>query len=117
MKNSDKGMTRSEIAQTLILMLLGGTEPTATGLSGITFNLLTHPESFKKLKAEVEENFKSACEITNAKCNAMPYMNAVIQEGLRVFPPAPCKFPRRTGPQGATIDGHYVPPDVSAVEF
>ena len=106
-------MTRAEITQTIIVLLFGGTEPTASGMSGLTYNLLTHPHVLDKLTAEIEAAFKSEDEITNAKCTQLPYMNAVIQESLRVFPPAPCRFPRRTEAQGVEVDGYFVPGDVS----
>ena len=106
-------MTRGEITQTIIVLLFGGTEPTASGMSGLTYNLLTHRDVLDKLTTEIETAFKSEAEITNAKCTQLPYMNAVIQESLRVFPPAPCRFPRRTEAQGAEVDGYFIPGDVS----
>ena len=106
-------MTRAEITQTIIVLLFGGTEPTASGMSGLTYNLITHPDVLAKLTAEIEDAFKSEDEITNAKCTQLPYMNAVIQESLRVFPPAPCRFPRRTEAGGVEVDGWFVPGDVS----
>lgn len=106
-------MSRAEIAQTLILLLTGGTEPTASAISGATFNLLTHREALDKLTDEVRATFTSVDEINNVKTAQMPYLNAVISESLRLYPPVPARFPRRTGKGGDTIDGHVVPADVS----
>jgi len=39
-------------------------------------------------------------------------LNAVIEEGLRVYPPVPSRFPRRTA-EGTLIDGQFVPADIS----
>ncbi|KAF9883261.1 hypothetical protein FE257_003817 [Aspergillus nanangensis] len=39
----------------------------------------------------------------------MPYLDAVIKEGLRLFPPIPMSFPRYVPQGGRTIDGHFVP--------
>ena len=111
-KNSEKGMSRAEIAQTLILLMTGGTEPTASGMSGVTYNLLAHTEALAKLTDEVRATFVSVDEINNVKTAKMPYLNAVINESLRVYPPVPARFPRRTGKSGDTIDGHVIPGDV-----
>ena len=42
----------------------------------------------------------------------LPFLDAVVMEGLRLFPPIPMSLPRHipAGPQGKTIDGFYIPP-------
>lgn len=112
-KNSDKGMTRPELYQTLVLLLTGGTEPTASGMSGIVYNILSHPKVLQRLTKEISSEFSQGQEILNAKTSALPYLNAVISESLRIYPPVPARFPRRTGKQGNEIDGYSVPKDVS----
>ena len=41
--------------------------------------------------------------------NALPYLDAVVSEGLRCFPAIPMSLPRYVPPGGRTIDGYYVP--------
>jgi cytochrome P450 len=41
----------------------------------------------------------------------LPYLQAVISEGLRVYQPGSQGFPRLS--PGAMIDGHWVPKGVS----
>lgn len=106
-------MTQPEIQQTLILLLTGGTEPTASGMSGVAYNVLSHPRVLAKLREEVLANYQPGDEILNHKTSTMPYLNAAINESLRMYPPVPARFPRRTGAKGNSIDGHMVPPDVS----
>jgi cytochrome P450 len=43
----------------------------------------------------------------------LPYMNACLEEGLRMFPPAPIGFLREIQPQGDVVDGRAVPGGVS----
>lgn len=43
---------------------------------------------------------------------ALPYLNAVIEETLRVYPPVVTHVPRVVPKGGATVDGHFLPENV-----
>ncbi|PMD53922.1 cytochrome P450 monooxygenase-like protein [Hyaloscypha bicolor E] len=94
--NDEKGMSREEIIKTTNLLIIAGSETSATLLSGAMFYLLKNPSTLKKLKL--------------AK---MPYLNAVLQEALRVYPPAPGLFSRKMLPGGAVINGYFIPANAS----
>ncbi|UPK92731.1 hypothetical protein LCI18_003666 [Fusarium solani-melongenae] len=89
------------------LLMLAGSETTATFLAMVTYLLLKNPMSMKKLQHEVRSAFSSAGEITGDSTNNLGYLQAVIEEGLRMLPPSPIGLPRVC--PGATIDGHFVP--------
>jgi cytochrome P450 len=107
------GLTRAEMDVNAGLFMVAGTETTATLLSGLTYLLLTHPESMKKLVTEVRGAFASSDEVTMEAIAALPYLNACIKEAFRRYPPVPVGLPHRTPQEGSTICGHYVPPNVS----
>ena len=44
--------------------------------------------------------------------NALPVLDAVIQESLRLHPPAPGSLPRETPAGGRILDGYFVPENV-----
>ena len=110
-------MTREEIISNSGVLLVAGSETTATLLSGATYYLLSNPIVIKKLQAEVRDDFQSEDEITPLSVRSpgkLPYMEAVLTESLRMYPPIPASLPRITGSTGDIIDGHFVPANVIA---
>lgn len=51
--------------------------------------------------------------IRNEEAFHLPYLQACIKEGLRVFPPITALRERVTPPGGDTINGHHVPGGVN----
>lgn len=110
-------MTREEIISNSGVLLVAGSETTATLLSGATYHLLSNTVVLKKLQAEIREAFHSEDEITPLSLRSpgkLPYMEAVLTESLRMYPPIPASLPRMTGSMGDVIDGHFVPGNVIA---
>lgn len=91
--------------------MIAGTETTATLVSGLTYFLLTNPESMKKVVTEIRGAFTSADEMTMEKLAALPYLAATIKEAFRLYPPVPQGLPRITPADGSTIGGTFIPPN------
>ncbi|KAK3320293.1 cytochrome P450 [Cercophora scortea] len=91
------------------ILVLAGSETTATALSGATYLLTTHPEILAKLTHEVRSTFESADEITMTSANRLPYLLAVINESLRMYPPVTSGLVREVPVGGGTVAGHYLP--------
>jgi len=69
------------------VLIAAGTDTTATTMSKIVFHLLSDPVMLKKLKAELEIAIPDADSIpTAAEVENLPYLNAIIQEALRLHP-------------------------------
>ncbi|KAL8817259.1 MAG: hypothetical protein Q9191_008181, partial [Dirinaria sp. TL-2023a] len=114
--NDERDMTREEIISNAGTLLIAGSETTATLLSGATFHLLANPSTLEKVQAEVRGAFENGKEITLLSVGTpgrLPYMEAVLTESLRVYPPIPASLPRVTGLGGEMIDGNFVPPNTS----
>ncbi|KAI1433355.1 cytochrome P450 [Xylaria sp. CBS 124048] len=103
------GLTHGRLAMTASLLILAGSETTATLLSGATFFLTTYPDILEKLVHEVRTSFKSGDEITLTSVGGLTYMLACLNESLRCYPPIASGLPRQVPEGGATIDGKFVP--------
>ncbi|KAI1333564.1 cytochrome P450 ClCP1 [Xylariaceae sp. FL0016] len=91
------------------LIIIAGSETTATLLSGATFLLTTHPNILRKAADEVRDTFRNEEEITLSSVNSLTYVLAVLNESLRHYPPVATGLPRVTPRGGGTIAGHFVP--------
>lgn len=108
-------MTRQEVISNMRILLTAGSETTATLLSGATYHLLQNPAVLQRVQLEIRRAFKSEEDITVrsvSKPDLLPYLEAVLQESLRCYPSIPAILPRITGPEGALIDGNFVPSNV-----
>ena len=106
---TEKGMTIDELVSNSYVLIIAGSETTATLLSGVTYYILTIPGVFDKLKAEIRNAFSSEDEISWSAVNQLKYTLAVLNEGLRMYPPVPFGFPRMVEGDGAFICGKWVP--------
>lgn len=114
----DQEMTKGELYNNAQTLVIAGSETTATLLSGVTWYLLKNPEKLAKVKQEVRSTFSHDSEIDSQTVLKLPYMLAVLQEGLRIFPPSPFGFPRRIKSKGGQrVAGHWVPRNVSHEKF
>jgi cytochrome P450 len=106
-------LTQSELHSNGATFMLAGTETTATALSGMTYMLLKNPTLLDRLTKEVRDAFKSLEDMTMTKLSQLEYMHAVIEEGLRMYPPVANGLPRVTPKDGASVCGHWIPGGVS----
>ncbi|KAH2090173.1 hypothetical protein KXW32_002774 [Aspergillus fumigatus] len=89
--NDERGMTRQEIEENAGVLILAGSETTATLLSGCPFYVLKHPEKYNKLVQEIRGAFQKQDDIT--------FLSNIFQERSRWG--------------AASIDGQYVPEGIS----
>ncbi|CAO2653949.1 Nn.00g106820.m01.CDS01 [Neocucurbitaria sp. VM-36] len=103
-----KGLAPTELLSNGSLFMLAGTETTATELSGLTYLLLKNPAHLGRLTKEVRSAFSSFDDMTMTKLSQLEFLNACLEEGLRLYPPLPVGLPRTTPESGARICGHWV---------
>jgi cytochrome P450 len=91
------------------LMILAGTETTATALSGVIYYLLANPRVLHRAVHEDREAFQNAADINIESTQDLEYLKPCMNESQRMYPSTPGIFPRRVPREGATICGQHVP--------
>lgn len=77
----------------------------------MTHWLLKTPRVLDKLTKEVR-TIKSADELVQDRLVKLPYLNACINEALRIFPPVPGSNLRAVPKGGAKVCGYDLPENV-----
>jgi cytochrome P450 len=116
-QDETNGMSLPELEINASTLIVAGSETTATLLSGCTYYLLRNPRVMEKLLHEVRTTFKSEDEIDITSVNGLKYMLAVLDEALRVYPPAPGNFHRLVPKEGSVICEKFVPGEVSNQQY
>lgn len=105
-----KGRAFADLRMQAMLLTVAGSETTATALSGISYYLCRDARAYTKLTAEIRSNFSEFGQIAGRATESLPYLKAVIEEGLRLYPPIAAGLPRVS--PGETVDGHFIPKGV-----
>lgn len=111
---ADGGLDSSVIVANGPTLTIGGSEVVSTALSGTVLNLLRDEQRLVRVTKEVRQKFSSETEITPTTVTpaCLPYLNACIEEGLRIATPSPPSLARRTS-KPTSINGDVVPANTS----
>ncbi|OAG01780.1 cytochrome P450 [Paraphaeosphaeria sporulosa] len=111
-QNPTAKITDDEIEQNVFSCLVAGSECLTTAFSGAFHYLLVYPSKLKRAQEEVRAAFSSEASINATDAAKLEYLNAVIEESLRLCPPLPDML-RRQLPSEAptTIAGRVIPPN------
>ncbi|KAI0177373.1 cytochrome P450 [Pestalotiopsis sp. NC0098] len=106
------GLTDDEVIINSDLIMVAGSETTATLLSGATYLLLSNPHTLKLATQEVRSVFSSDDQISFVEAGSkLPYLNACLEEALRLFPPVPLALARSVpGDIPMEVCGLMMPP-------
>jgi hypothetical protein len=75
-------------------------------------HLLNHRRIYEQVKTEIREKFSTVADITTKSVRELPYLDAVLREGMRLAS-MPFGPPRLVPPEGAEIAGAWVEGNVS----
>jgi cytochrome P450 len=102
-----------------LLAVVAGSDTTATAISALVYFLLRNPVASNRLRAEIDQYFPRGEEPDNfTKMASMPYLNACINEALRLLPPVLSGVQRCTHPgSGGKLVGPYFIPEGTNVSI
>ncbi|KAF3805980.1 Cytochrome P450 monooxygenase aclL [Colletotrichum gloeosporioides] len=109
MEKESECLTMEEQYANGFLFMTAGTDTIASALSAITFYLLRNPHHLDRVTNEVRSKFSTSEHMSLEALASLPYLQAVIQEGLRLHPPLPVALPRVIPKGGARVGGEWVP--------
>ncbi|KKK19147.1 hypothetical protein ARAM_001416 [Aspergillus rambellii] len=101
-KNGELALPIGELNATFMILTTAGSETTATALTGTLNYLANERPALAQLEEEIRGAFKSFESITLDAVRNLPFLNAVIHEGLRLCPPVPWMLPRLV-PEGGSM--------------
>ncbi|KAH8115860.1 high nitrogen upregulated cytochrome P450 monooxygenase 2 [Phellopilus nigrolimitatus] len=114
--NEDTSKTSASRMEDIVasgeLAIVAGSDTTSTTLSGVFFFLLTNPEIYARLQREVDEAFPlgEGDPFDGSRLADMKYLNAVINETMRLQPAVPTGIQRapEKGTGGKWIGNHFL---------
>ncbi|KAL9248547.1 Geraniol 8-hydroxylase-like protein [Drosera capensis] len=103
-------LKRSHIPYILTDLFAAGSETTTTTLEWAMAELLRHPEKLKKAQEELEMIIGKGNQVKEAQLPQLTYLQSIIKETLRLYPPVPFLIPRKAD-ANVELCGHIVPKD------
>ncbi|KAJ8449860.1 hypothetical protein Cgig2_001516 [Carnegiea gigantea] len=92
----------------ILVMVLAGSDTSARTLEWAMSLLLNHPEVLEKAKTEIDTHIDKGRIVEDSDIPRLTYISCIINETLRLFPPAPLLVPHYSS-QDCTIGGYHVP--------
>ncbi|KAK7263206.1 hypothetical protein RJT34_30793 [Clitoria ternatea] len=92
----------------ILVMLLGGTETSATSLEWAMSVLLNHPDLLNKARDEVDTHIGQDCLVDESDIPKLAYLQNVIHETFRLYPAFPLLSPHFSS-KDCTVGGYNVP--------
>nr|ACZ55941.1 cytochrome P450 monooxygenase [Fusarium incarnatum] len=112
LKSKGTSMKFDELASNASVLIVAGSETTATLLSAAVYFLCADARTLGLLTQEVRTTYVKAEDIDLISTQNLRYMQAVLDEALRMYPPvAGGGSPRTIAKGGSLVAGYYVPED------
>lgn len=92
----------------LQVLIVGGTDTTAGTVTWALSHLLNNPDTLKKAQAELETYVGKERLVNEKDIDKLVYLQAIIKETLRLYPPAPLGGPRQIT-EDCTLGDYHVP--------
>jgi cytochrome P450 len=108
-----QNLSTLELESNMNLMVFAGSDTCTTVLAGTVNCLIKTPHALKALVHEIRSTYHNASEMSFLNLQRLPYLKAVIEEGLRMCPPNPSGLQHIVPEGGDTVLGQWLPAGVS----
>ncbi|KAF9878334.1 benzoate 4-monooxygenase cytochrome p450 [Colletotrichum karsti] len=105
------GLTQEQAEGETTVQIIAGSDTTATTIRSTILFIITNPHVYARLQAEIDsavQEGRISSPITDAEARKIDYLQAVIKEGLRIWPPATGLLPK-VSLQNEVLCGTHVP--------
>jgi cytochrome P450 len=109
-EKTGEGMSDKQLRDEVVTLFLAGHETTANALTWASYLLSTHVAIERRLRAEVDETLQGRIP-TDSDLPNLTYTRMVIDETLRLYPPA--WITNRRAIEADTVCGYRIPADAT----
>ncbi|KAK2617023.1 hypothetical protein QQS21_000114 [Conoideocrella luteorostrata] len=105
------GLDQRDAESESLVQILAGSDTTATALRTIVVNVVTNRRIFTHLQREIDDGIAGgliSSPIAEAEARKLPFLQACIKEGFRIWPPITGIMPRISATD-ATLCGVHIP--------
>ncbi|OVA01011.1 Cytochrome P450 [Macleaya cordata] len=106
--NEPEYYTDQRIGGVLLVLLSAGTDTSAGTMEWVMSLLLNNPDVLKKAKEEIDLQVGHNRLVNESDLTNLPYLNAIINETLRMYPAAPLLVPHESSKE-CVIGGYNIP--------
>ncbi|CAJ2507174.1 Uu.00g083600.m01.CDS01 [Anthostomella pinea] len=106
------GISQRQAESEVMFQIVAGSDTTATALRGTMLLILLTPRVYRCLQQEIDTAVTEGRLSTPMKADEakqLRYLQAVINEGLRLSNPFTALSMKEVPPEGDTIHGHFIP--------
>ncbi|KAF7554290.1 hypothetical protein G7Z17_g3038 [Cylindrodendrum hubeiense] len=107
---NERNLTIGEVNAEVAVFLDAGSDTTAIALSHVMYYLLRTPSALARLQKEVTGAIGVDEMVPSYdRVKGLSYLRACLDESMRLSPPVSFGVHRKTTPEGASIDGNWIP--------
>ncbi|KAL8379432.1 hypothetical protein RB599_009017 [Gaeumannomyces hyphopodioides] len=91
------GLGREDCEGEAVTQIVAGSDTSATAIRSTLLLVMATPTAYGRLQAEIDGAARAgrvSSPVTDAEARALPYLQAVVREGIRMFPPATGLLPK-----------------------
>lgn len=102
------GLNEEQLVSESLMQILAGGDTSATAIRATMLFLITNPQCYQTLRTEIDKAIQqgkiSRPVIKGSEGQTLPYLQAVIKEGLRIWPPVTGMMSKKSPPEGDTVE-------------